>query len=29
MSHVEVGQGNPIVFLNGDPTLSYLWRDVI
>lgn len=29
MAYVEVGQGNPIVFLHGNPTSSYLWRNVI
>jgi haloalkane dehalogenase len=29
MSHVTVGQGHPIVFLHGNPTSSYLWRNII
>ena len=29
MSYVDTGQGNPIVFLHGNPTSSYLWRYVI
>lgn len=29
IAFVEAGQGNPIVFLHGNPTSSYLWRDVI
>ena len=29
MSYVDTGQGNPIVFLHGNPTSSYLWRNVI
>ncbi len=29
MAYVEVGAGDPIVFLHGNPTSSYLWRDVI
>jgi len=29
MSYVEVGAGDPIVFLHGNPTSSYLWRNVI
>jgi haloalkane dehalogenase len=29
MAYVEVGQGQPIVFLHGNPTSSYLWRNVI
>ena len=29
MAYVEVGEGSPIVLLHGNPTSSYLWRDVI
>jgi haloalkane dehalogenase len=29
MAYVEVGEGRPIVFLHGNPTSSFLWRDVI
>jgi haloalkane dehalogenase len=29
MAYVEVGQGDPIVFLHGNPTSSFLWRNVI
>ena len=29
MAYVEVGQGAPIVFLHGNPTSSYLWRNII
>jgi haloalkane dehalogenase len=29
MSYVDVGTGAPIVFLHGNPTSSYLWRNVI
>jgi haloalkane dehalogenase len=29
MSYLEVGSGDPIVFLHGNPTSSYLWRNVI
>ena len=29
MAYVEVGVGTPIVFLHGNPTSSYLWRNVI
>lgn len=29
MAYVDVGQGDPIVFLHGNPTSSYLWRNVI
>ena len=29
MAYQERGQGRPIVFLHGNPTSSYLWRDVM
>ena len=29
MAWVERGMGDPIVFLHGNPTSSYLWRDVM
>ena len=29
MAWVEVGEGDPIVLLHGNPTSSYLWRNVI
>lgn len=29
MAYVEAGQGDPIVFLHGNPTSSYLWRNVM
>ena len=29
MAYVEAGRGEPIVFLHGNPTSSYLWRNVI
>lgn len=29
MAYIERGSGDPIVFLHGNPTSSYLWRDVI
>lgn len=29
MAYVEVGEGDPIVFLHGVPTSSYLWRNVM
>jgi len=29
MHYVDVGSGDPIVFLHGNPTSSYLWRNVI
>jgi haloalkane dehalogenase len=29
MAYVDVGDGQPIVFLHGNPTSSYIWRNVI
>jgi haloalkane dehalogenase len=29
MAYVDVGEGDPIVFLHGNPTPSYLWRRII
>lgn len=29
MAYVEQGEGDPIVFLHGNPTSSYLWRNII
>jgi haloalkane dehalogenase len=29
MSYVDTGRGSPIVFLHGNPTSSYLWRNII
>jgi haloalkane dehalogenase len=29
MAYVDVGEGDPIVLLHGNPTSSYLWRNVI
>ena len=29
MAYVDSGEGSPIVFLHGNPTSSYLWRDVM
>ena len=29
MAYIEAGSGDPIVFLHGNPTSSYLWRNVI
>jgi haloalkane dehalogenase len=29
ISYVAVGEGSPIVFLHGNPTSSYLWRNII
>jgi hypothetical protein len=29
MAYVEEGQGDPIVFLHGNPTSSYVWRKIL
>jgi len=29
ISYIDVGKGDPIVFLHGNPTSSYLWRNII
>lgn len=29
MAYVEIGSGDPILFLHGNPSSSYLWRNVI
>jgi len=29
INYVDVGAGSPIVFLHGNPTSSYLWRNII
>ncbi len=29
MAYLEQGEGRPIVLLHGNPTSSFLWRDVI
>lgn len=29
MAYIDIGTGDPIVFLHGNPTSSYLWRNVI
>lgn len=29
LAHVEMGRADPIVLLHGNPTSSYLWRDVM
>ena len=29
MADVEVGVGDPMVLLHGNPTSSYLWRNVL
>jgi haloalkane dehalogenase len=29
MAHVEMGKGDPVLFLHGNPASSFLWRDVM
>lgn len=29
MAYVESGRGDPIIFIHGNPTTSYEWRNVI
>jgi haloalkane dehalogenase len=29
MAYVDAGEGDPIVFLHGNPTPSYLWRNIV
>jgi haloalkane dehalogenase len=29
IAYVEAGEGDPIVFQHGNPTCSYMWRNVI
>ena len=29
MAYVELGEGDPIVYLHGNPTSSYLWRNIM
>lgn len=29
MAYIETGSGDPVVFLHGNPTSSYLWRNII
>src|SRR5258708_5234368 len=29
MAYVDEGQGEPIVFLHGNPTFSYIWRNIL
>jgi len=29
IAYIEAGEGRPIVFLHGNPTSSYLWRNII
>ena len=29
MAYVEMGEGQPIIFQHGNPTSSYLWRNIM
>ena len=29
LAHIDEGDGEPVVFVHGEPTWSYLWRKVI
>ena len=29
LAYIETGAGNPLVFLHGNPTSSYLWRNIL
>ena len=29
MAYVDAGVGDPVVFLHGNPTSSYLWRNIL
>lgn len=29
MAYIDVGEGDPVIFLHGNPTSSYLWRKII
>ena len=29
LAYVDSGEGDPIVFLHGNPTSSYLWRNIM
>ena len=29
IAYVDEGSGDPIIFLHGNPTSSYLWRNII
>src|SRR6201982_3801981 len=29
LAHIDVGDGEPVVFFHGEPTWSFLWRKVI
>ncbi len=29
IAYIDTGKGDPVVFLHGNPTSSYLWRNII
>ncbi|SRR6266496_1257425 len=29
IAYIDIGEGDPIVFLHGNPTSSYLWRNIL
>ena len=29
IAYVEMGEGDPIIFQHGNPTSSYLWRNIL
>jgi haloalkane dehalogenase len=29
ISYLDIGEGEPIVFLHGNPTWSYVWRNIV
>jgi pimeloyl-ACP methyl ester carboxylesterase len=29
MAYIDIGEGDPIVFLHGNPTSPFLWRNVV
>ena len=29
MHYIEQGEGQPFLFLHGNPTWSYLWRNIV
>ena len=29
MAYIDTGEGRPVLFLHGNPTSSYIWRNII
>lgn len=29
MAYIDIGQGDPIIFMHGNPTSSFLWRNIM